>query len=234
MAWGKNNFYDGHEAFIAELKSDEADGNFALIRLVAKYTLFTNPATIQALSTVDHVFPTIRGGSKRDKPIEHESSSSLGMYDDNTTPHITFVCLNGLKSKKTFYRELVFNHIYGGNEHRKDPENSIEKRIKLYTNPRNIVATPSFISKLTDKIASEYLQFRAYELYSFDPLNRYQNQFEAKPPRYDELKWADCLPGITNPEKQFREAIQGRNNRWTRCIMNYGWCFSGFKPENLT
>jgi hypothetical protein len=115
---------------------------------------------------------------------------------------------------------VQFNHLYADS-----------KNVALYTNLCNIVMTPTFIAKLTDKHPSitELLKYRAFKLYGFDPENKLST---ATPPKeYEGLEWAKPLPPVENAEKILRAKVENsKEYRLKTSVEKYGWYFSGFQP----
>jgi hypothetical protein len=112
---------------------------------------------------------------------------------------------------------MQFNHIYA------DSTNQ-----KLYTNLCNIVVTPAFIAKLTDKQVRPHLHYRAYELYGFAPYGSV-----AKPANYDDLIWAETLPPVNDIEAVLRNCMRTKpKDRTIISAKTLGWYFSGFVPDS--
>ncbi|MCX5920014.1 MAG: hypothetical protein NTW61_01620 [Candidatus Melainabacteria bacterium] len=181
---------------------------------VASLCVFSHPATVKQLNNTN-LFRIIRYDAENKRKSCCDELSVL--YDDNYSPTCTFLWANGLKVKG---QDVQFNHLYADS-----------KNVALYTNLCNIVMTPTFIAKLTDKHSSipELLKYRAFKLYGFDPENKWSNA--NSPQGYEGLKWADPLPPVENAEKILRAKVENsKEYRLKTSVEKYGWYFSGFQP----
>jgi hypothetical protein len=197
--------FDGLKALESVIASSKY-GN--VCQAMASLCVFTHPETCKQLGN-QHLFPVIR----QDKQHPRETYAENVMYDDNTAPTDAFLWANGIK--RSDYRDVQFNHIYADS-----------KNVELYTNLCNLVVTPAFIAKLTDKHGSQLLKYRAYDLYGFTP-----NGIPEKPSDYDELVWSEPLPYVESVEQVMRRIMKGKDNRTVRCARRLGWLFSDFQPD---
>ncbi|MFM7468853.1 MAG: hypothetical protein ACKO37_05090 [Vampirovibrionales bacterium] len=197
----------------------------SIAHVIAEFTAFTHPDTVKGVFECRNVFQTIRAkdnkGNKSDKSRETYSDCNTWMYDDNSSPRDAFLYANGLKRK--LHEDVQFNHLY-----------QLSDSIDDYTNLANIVMTPAFIAKLTDTHSEtkELLQYRAYELYGYDPEGKIHAK---KPPKdYDNLPWAEPLKKYENVEAFMRKKIfTKKGNRLSRCIEKYGWFFEPKASNSL-
>jgi hypothetical protein len=188
-----------------------------LVQAVASLAVFSHPETVKQTEG-KHLFSVIR--ARGDFKRGHYSDVIGGrvFHDDNWSPTQAFAWANdvGLWSKN----DVQYNHIVSKSDD-----------FRFYTSLTNLVALPSFLSKLTDthKEISSLLRFRSQQLYGAIVAD----DFDQRPALYDELVWADTLPAVGDVQTTMRHRMSScPKNRTVLCARNLGWYFSGYKPDN--
>lgn len=202
---------DGEIILEELLKSTKDYGS--LENAIAKLSLFTNPQTLKSLkhSNILKIIrasqPEVRGGKYKDH-----------MADDNMCVKLLFTWINGISLGQ--FDHCQFNHIYRGSD-KKD-------KLKKYTCLSNIVVTPSFLAKLTDKTQKiiDLLKYRVFDIYGYDP----DNISPERPDIYDKLEWRPYLPPQDNIESHLE--LRLKKNALSNAIQSvkhFGWYFNGFE-----
>lgn len=200
--------FDGFQALQALI---EASAYQSLAQAVASLTLFSHPDTV-AQTGANAIFPIIRNFKRRGE-VDVLDGALVG-FDDNTSPTEAFSWANGLTRRP---RDLQFNHVYSRSA---DPA--------CYTNLANLCVSPSFLAKLTDTDddIQALLRYRSFDLYGWHPETEQQPD---KPRAYDDLIWADPMPGKGNIRQTLEAQVQNRDNRTTRILAKTGWLFGKTK-----
>ncbi|MFT7419819.1 MAG: hypothetical protein ACI9QN_000737 [Arcticibacterium sp.] len=171
---------DGKKALYEVLESSKYG---SVAQAVASLTLFTHPETLKPLKN-RNIFRVARNAKRRGEIDDNY------MYDDNHIAQDVFLWANNMKKNELTH--VQFNHIY-------DAARSVEN----YTCLSNILVTPSFLAKLTDKDNDVLylLKYRLNEVYNYNP----QKIDFKKPPNYDDLRWRNFLPYVEDIEQVFEK-----------------------------
>jgi len=181
-----------------------------LEQTVASLALFTHPETV-AQTTSGGLFRVRRykAGEKRGQVLPEEKV----VLCDNTTPANVFRWANAVR--RGALTEVQFNHIYPKSQ-----------SWECYTSLANICVTPAFLSKATDKSPEvrAILRYRVFRLYGFRPSDEPE---PTKPPDYDSLSWAPCLPESKDVGADLRAALNSSpKSRAAVSARLFGWHFS--------
>jgi hypothetical protein len=198
---------------LEEILRSSCYGSF--LQTVASLTAFSHPQTV-AQTTNQNVFRMVRDMKRRSQADDVNKV----VYDDNAGPQMVFIVANKLKSIAGKI-DLQLNHIWDG----------LTQDVRYYTLLSNLCVTPAFLAKLTDHSPEiqALLRFRAYELYTWHPMDKPQ---PSKPPGYDQLEWAAPLDPVFDLEKEFREHMRTKSkNRVVVSARRYGWFFSDWQPD---
>ena len=191
----------------------------SLEQAVASLSLFTHPDTVRQAG-FSNLFRVVRyrAGQVRGSIVQTKSGKQL-MLCDNTAPTDAFLWANGIERKSC--SELQFNHVYPGSS-----------CPFLYTNLANIVVTPAFLAKVTDKNKSvkDLLKYRVFDLYNGFCPEGYNKP--KKPSLYDSLEWGSSTPALADFEKTLRAEMETKKkNRAVKSAAQIGWYFSGYQPD---
>lgn len=201
---------DGVSALDEVLKRANYDSIF---QAVAAHTVFLHPQTVSQSNGLA-IFPVVRD-QKRAGVIDLKNGI---MYDDNSTPTLTF--LWAAQRKKG--QDVQFNHVWTDS---KNPD--------TYTALWNLCVTPAFLAKTTDGSnhpeVIDALRYRSYELFGHLP----KGQSIPKPPAgYEALKWQDSPPPVDDLELVFRNRLGlSPKSRPAKSARELGWLFSGGTPD---
>ncbi len=206
-------------------------GYETLERAVAALTVFSAPAVVAETGN-RNLFRMRRKASSRRTVDENDPTVVL---DDNFGPHFVFLAANvvpdgrGGRLSSLQNRHLALNHIYPSSRGM-----TSEEQIGRYTNLANLCVSPAFLARTTDAMPRiiELLQFRAAELYGYNPLGlRFENEDELR-----NLPWADPLTGVDDLQDEIRSRIErfGKTNSVRMAAECGGWCFDRFTTNPLT
>jgi hypothetical protein len=207
----RDHSFDGREA-LKQLLRSSCYGS--LLQAVASLTAFAHPQTV-AQTKNQNVFRMVRNMDRRSQT---DDINRL-VYDDNAGPQMAFIVASKLSIAGKV--DLQLNHIWDG----------LTQDVRYYTSISNLCVTPSFLAKLTDHSSEiqALLRFRAYELYSWHPMDTPQ---PSKPPDYDQLEWAAPLDPVFDLAKEFHKHMRTKpKNRVVVSARRYGWLFSDWQPD---
>jgi hypothetical protein len=205
---GKPKVMDGLAALEDLLGASGSD----LVRVVARYCLFLDPATVgQAVGDGgEAIFPIVRGGGPKRGTFGQATDGTAVMFDDNTAPAHAF--LWSAQRAPDSYSQL--NHVW---ECAQDP--------KAYTALWNLCYTPFFLAKLTDKPGPVRDAVRFHAWTRFGRLPRGIDE-PRKPDGYDEVEWLAPPPPADDLEHVLRARLaKSPKSRTAKCVEQLGWRF---------
>jgi len=205
--------YDGNRAIAELVASSEWH---TLEQALASLTLFASPITVSALDDKP-VFRIVRGHPLRNMDYENRVMND---QDGNHGPIMAFRWATGFGGSS----DIQFNHIYQVGKRYK-----VSERVQYFTNLANLCVTPTFLGRYTDKLGSNLLQYRAWELFR---LLSPEGKIPVKPARYDLLNWAPPLDPVSDVESLMREMMSTKpKDALTESVRELGWVFSAFQPD---
>jgi hypothetical protein len=210
------HWYDGR-AVLGQLLEESRYKSVA--GAVAALTLFSHPDTVAQTGHCP-VFRIVRNPHVRGKRLPGPDGRDV-QADDNHAPTQVFLWANGLSASK--YRDVQFNHLYGG---ARDGAG-----MAGYTALPNLCVTPAFLAKLTDTDAAvcALLRYRAFALYGYCPDGVPTPQ---RPAGYAALDWRPPHDAVSDVEQRFRLAMATKpRDRTVIAARELGWHFSDFAPE---
>ena len=196
---------DGEKPLIELLEKNYG----SLIKAIAQLTLFPPTEIVKKLGSKKVVNAMRYSKSIKTKNKEGEVTKIGNMHyllDGNCIPDTIFkACFKNIGNNNFFDRDqsnTQLNHIY---------PSAISQNPEIHSNLAKLCLTPNFIAYLTDKegVVINLLQFRAYQLYDYNPKGI---DFNTK--TYDEfinIEWIDCNVNLVNNFKEFCVNINKMN-----------------------
>jgi len=191
---------------------------------LAALTIFVHPDAITAVGG-KAIFHVVRATAQNPRGTFFVDAFGRNlMADDNTSAHIAF----RIVSDFGIWQDVTVNHLYAASS---DADH--------YTNPMNLILTPTFLDKLTNTQAKgkipglvQILRYRAFELYGYrGPI---PDQFAPTKPSTYPSAWADPVgAGLKQADVVKRaEAILKKSPkaRHSQSVLKLGWAF--YRPES--